>query len=122
MEFLKYCEERRQEVKRSRDEDEARKSEAKSKEEDMRTSIEFLRSNEDKWRCRRIYECERIKKEDKKDRLAIAKEKKKRYGLKRLSKEENKRLKLRTAGGLPGRVPIIGYPMQRICLSSQELG
>ena len=55
----------------------------------------MLKSNEDKWRCRRIEECERIKEEDKKERLAIAKEKKKRYGIKRLSKEENKRLKLR---------------------------
>ena len=99
LEFLEYCLERRQEVKRSRGEDEARKAEALRKEEAwqlMRTSLEFLRSNEDKWRCRRIDECERIKEEDRKDRLAIAKEKKKRYGLKRLSKEENKRLKSRT--------------------------
>ena len=82
-----------------RSETDARKSEAKSKEETwhlMRTSIEYLKNNEDKWRCRRIEECERIKEEDRRDRLAIAKEKKKRYGLKRLSKDENKRLKQRT--------------------------
>ena len=91
-EFLEYCEERRQEVKRSRDEDDARKGEAMRKQEAwqlIRTSLEFLRSNEEKWRCGRIEECERIKEEDKKDRLEIPKEK-------RLSKEENKRLKSRT--------------------------
>ena len=51
MEFLEYCEERRQEAKRFRNENEARKSKANCKEEAwylMRTSIEFLKSNEDK--------------------------------------------------------------------------
>ena len=62
----------------------------------MRLSIEYLKKNETKWRTRNIDECERIKEEEKKDRLAIASEKKKRYGLKRLNKEENMRLKKRT--------------------------
>ena len=39
---------------------------------------------------------ERIMEEEKKDRLAIASQKKKIYGLKRLNKEENSRLKKRT--------------------------
>ena len=39
---------------------------------------------------------ERIKEEEKKDRLAICKEKKKRYGIKKMNKEENRRLKERT--------------------------
>ena len=58
-EFLEYSEERRQEAKMLRSETDARKSEAKSKEETwhlMRTSIEYLKNNEDKWRCRRIEE------------------------------------------------------------------
>ena len=48
----------------------------------------------------RFPKAELTKMEDKEDRgvcrLSIAKEKKKRYGLKRLSKEENMRLKKRT--------------------------
>ena len=62
----------------------------------MRMSVEYLKQNEDRWRCRKIDECERIKEEEKKDRLAIVKGKKKRYGLQKLSKEENRRLKSRT--------------------------
>jgi hypothetical protein len=57
LEFLEYCEVRRFDVNRSRDEDDARKGEAMRKQEAwqlMKTSLEFLRSNEDKWRCRRI--------------------------------------------------------------------
>ena len=73
-EFLEYCEEKRQESKRMKEEDEARKTEAKKKEESwalMRMSVEYLKQNEDRWRCRKIDECERIKEEEKKDRLAI---------------------------------------------------
>jgi hypothetical protein len=44
----------------------------------------------------RIDECDRIREEEKKDRLAVAKEKKRKYGLKRLSKEENMRMTMRT--------------------------
>ena len=58
--------------------------------------MEYLKQNEDRWRCRKIDECERIKEAEKKDRLAIVKGKKKRYGLQKLSKEENRRLKSRT--------------------------
>ena len=44
----------------------------------------------------KIAECDRIKEEEKRDRLAVARMMKKRYGVKRLSKEENMRLKMRT--------------------------
>ena len=62
----------------------------------MREAVKFLRENTDKWRERRIEECDRIREEDKKDRLAVVKEKKKRYGIKRLSKEENQKMTRRT--------------------------
>ena len=62
----------------------------------MRWSIEYLKQHETKWRTRRIIECERTKEEEKKDKLAIVSEKRKRCGLKRLNKEENMRLKSRT--------------------------
>jgi hypothetical protein len=62
----------------------------------MREATKFLRENTDKWRERRVEECDRIREEDKRDRLAVTKEKKKRYGMKRLSKEENQRLTRRT--------------------------
>ena len=79
--------------------DEDRKREAKRKKEVwdlMRESMDFLSKNQEKWRERGIEESKRIKEEDKKDWLAIAKEKKKRYGIKVLSKEESRRLKMRT--------------------------
>ena len=62
----------------------------------MRESVEFLRSNNKKWKERRIEECDKIREEEKKDRLAVAKEKKRKYGLSRLSKEENMRMTMRT--------------------------
>ena len=58
--------------------------------------MKFLRENVEKWRERKIGECERIREEEKKDRLAVAKEKKRKYGIKRLSKEENMRMTRRT--------------------------
>ena len=39
---------------------------------------------------------ERIKNEEKADRLAISRQKKKKYGIKQLNKEENRRIKERT--------------------------
>ena len=45
---------------------------------------------------RKIQECDRIKEEEKKDRLAVVKEMKRWYGLKKISKEENERIKMRT--------------------------
>ena len=62
----------------------------------LRLSTDFLKQNAPKWRTSRIEECARIKELEKEDRLSIVKEKKKRYRLKRLSKEENLRLKMRT--------------------------
>ena len=61
----------------------------------MRTSIAFLKDREGVWRSRRIAECERILEIDKKDRLAVVKMKKKRFGIKKISKEENLRLGVR---------------------------
>ena len=97
--FLAYCEERREESMRMMEGDEEMKRKAKRKKEVcdlMRESIDFLSKNKEKWKERRIEESKRIKEEDKKERLAVVKEKKKRYGIKVLSKEENKRLKMRT--------------------------
>ena len=79
LEFLRYCEEMREESLRRREEDEERKRRALAKEkawEMMRESITFLKTHEEKWRTRRIVECNRIKEEEKIDRLAIAREKK----------------------------------------------
>ena len=91
-------EDRRIEAREMLKEEEERKEEAKKRKESyalLRVSLDFLKQREDKWRIRRIDECERIKEEDKKDRLACCKEKKKRYGMKKLSKEENLRLNMR---------------------------
>ena len=96
---LQYMEDRRSEAKARLQEDQERREKAKKREESfalLRTSTKYLKEKEDDWRCRRIVECTRIKEEEKKDRLAFIKEKKKRYGLKRLSKEENSRITLRT--------------------------
>ena len=58
--------------------------------------MEFIKKNEQKWRTRNLQECTKRRELDKEERLAIAKEKKKRYGIKTLSQEESKRLKTRT--------------------------
>ena len=79
--------------------DEERMKEARQKEatwELMRASISFLKEKDGVWRSRRIEECNKIKEEEKRDRLAVVKMKKKRYGVKKMSKEENMRLKMRT--------------------------
>jgi hypothetical protein len=79
--------------------DEERKREPKTKKEVwhlMRESMEFPRKNKEKWRERRLEETKRIKEEDKRDRLAVVKETKKRYSIKGLPKEESKRLNMRT--------------------------
>jgi hypothetical protein len=55
-----------------------------------------LIENEDGWKERRNGEIKRIKEQEKKERLEIVAEKKKRYGLQRLSKEESKRMGERT--------------------------
>ena len=97
--FLEYCEEKRREWRKQEEEDTARKEDAKRKEENwklLRESISFLKKNESKWQHRKIKEVERIKNEEKADRLAIRRQKKKKYGIKLLNKEENKRIKERT--------------------------
>ena len=79
--------------------DEGRKKEAKHLEDSwalLRLSMNFLKENEGGWRQRRIEECDKIREEEKRDRLAVVREKRKRYGLKKLSKEENQRIKTRT--------------------------
>ena len=55
-----------------------------------------MKENEVKWTTRKIKECERIKEEDKRDKLAIVKEKTRRYGLSKLNKEETQNLRMRT--------------------------
>ena len=62
----------------------------------MRESVNFLKENDERWRSRRILEFDRIREEEKLDRLALVKVKKLKYGRSRASKEENMRLKKRT--------------------------
>ena len=58
----------------------------------LRVSMEFLRENDAQWQTRRIEEVDRIKEEEKKDRLAICKEKKKIYGIKKLKRRTEERV------------------------------
>ena len=77
--FLTYMEEKREEARQHLLEERDRKRDAKRKEESwalMREAVAFLRTNDEKWRERKIEECDRIREEEKKDRLAVAKEKK----------------------------------------------
>ena len=79
--------------------DKIRKEDARRREEHwmlLRLCVKELKEGEHKWSTRKIEECDRIKEEAKEDRLAIARDNKKLYGIKGLSKEENKRLKKRT--------------------------
>ena len=64
----------------------------------MRESVEFLRKNYSNWQERKVEEWDRIKQEEKKDRLAVVAMKKKRYGAKmaKLSKEESSKIRMRT--------------------------
>ena len=97
--LMTYMEEMRVQAREQLKEEADRKESAKRKEERwalVRESISFLKVNEDGWRTRRLQENERIKEEEKRDRLALVREKKKKYGIKKISKEENMRLKRRT--------------------------
>ena len=97
--FLAYCEERRREWKMRVEEDENRKRMATRKEDQwllLRETVKYLKENDKKWQDRKIAEVSRIREEEKLERLAIVREKKKRYGIKTLSKEESKRLKERS--------------------------
>jgi hypothetical protein len=88
--LLEYMEEKREEARRQIKESDEKKEEAKKKKarwDLMRESMEFLRSNSDKWQERKILECERIRQEEKEDRLAVIKVKKKRYGIGKLSRK-----------------------------------
>ena len=98
--FLRYCEERRQESKLQQEMDIERKQKAKEKERQwdmLRLSIEYLKENETKWRTRKIQECDRIREEEKIDRLAIESEEEKirhhkaQQGRKQQTEEENRR-------------------------------
>ena len=94
--FLKNYEDRREEERMLQEADKSRKEKAKRREDHwrlLRLCVKEIKENEKRWSARKIKECERIKEEAKEDRLSIAREKKKRYGLKGLSKEENKRIK-----------------------------
>ena len=63
----------------------------------FRLSVNFLKENGRKWKTRKIEECDKIRAMEKEERMSIIQEKRKRYGLKTLNKEENGRLKERTA-------------------------
>ena len=98
LEFLKYCDERRKEWVRQEQGDDERKRENEKKEEHwalMRESIKFLKENEKGWQQRRIGEVDRIKEEEKMERLAICEQKRKRYGIRKLNKEDQKRIRER---------------------------
>ena len=99
--FLKYMEDKREENKTKQMGDEKRMANQKQKEQRwalMKESVKFLKENDTKWQERRIQECEKIRLEEKKDRLAVVAVKKKRYGskLSKLTREENIKMKLRT--------------------------
>ena len=97
--FLAYMEEKREESRRILREGEEKKRKGREKEarwDLMKEAVKFLKENSDSWRERRIEECERIRLEEKEDRFAVIRMKKKRYGLTTLSKEERMRLKGRT--------------------------
>ena len=73
--LLKYMEEKRTEARDMLAVDEERRRESKRKKDSwalLRASIDFLKENEGKWRQRRIEECEKIKEEEKRDRLAVS--------------------------------------------------
>ena len=60
--FLKYCEDRRQESRLQQEMDKERKKTAERRERQrdlIRLSTEYLKQNEPKWRTRKIAECER---------------------------------------------------------------
>ena len=97
--FLAYCEEWREERRARIDEENGRKRSARRKElawEMLRESIRLIKENEGAWGSRKSKECERIKEEERMDRLAIVAEKKKKYGIKKLSKDETQKIKQRT--------------------------
>ena len=97
--LLLFCEERRQENKQRQEDDEERMRIADRKKyswDMLRVSMDFLRKNDAKWQTIKLAEVDRIKEEEKKDRLAICKGNKKRYGIKKMNKEENMRLIKRT--------------------------
>ena len=97
--LMAYMEEKRVEAREMIKGEEERKEMAKRMKESwalLRLSTAFLKENEEGWRKRKLEECERIREEDKKDRLALGREKKRKYGIRKLSKEENQRLKRRT--------------------------
>ena len=96
---MAYMEDMRAEAREKLKEERDRKDVARKKEESwslLRMSISFLRENEEGWKMRKIKECERIRAEEREDRLALAREKKRKYGIRRISKEENLRLTKRT--------------------------
>jgi hypothetical protein len=98
-ELMDYMEEKRLEARELLKAENDRKARAKKKESSwalLRLSMAYLREHEEGWRVRKMKEFDRIREEEKEDRLAIVREKKRKYGIKRISKEENMRLKKRT--------------------------
>jgi hypothetical protein len=63
----------------------------------LKESVRLLSENEAGLQQRKIKEVDRIKEVEKAERLAISAQKKKRYGIKTPNKEENKRMRERTA-------------------------
>ena len=62
----------------------------------LREARRIIKENEEGWKERRTGEIRKIKEQEKRERLAIVAEKKKKYGLNTLTKEEKRRLGERT--------------------------
>ena len=91
-------EKKREETRLVMKEREERRVEAKRKEDTwalMKEAITYLKVNTEGWVERRSREVERIREEEKLDRLAVIKQKKKRYGKGKISKDESSKLKRR---------------------------
>ena len=78
-ELMDYMEEKRVEARELLMEEKKRKEIAKEKENSwalLRLSIVYLQKHEEGWRIRKMKECDRIREEEKMDRLAVVREKK----------------------------------------------
>ena len=78
-ELLQYMEDKRIEAREMLKQEKDRKKEAKQEEDSwklLRTSTQFLTEKDWVWKQRRIEELERIREEEKKDRLSVVREKK----------------------------------------------
>ena len=72
---MRYREEKRKEDRERLSQEEGKKKEAKKKKDSwalLRLSMNYLKEKDGAWRQRRIEECDKIREEDKRDRMAVA--------------------------------------------------